>query len=251
METQPFTKTNMFDVSNFGLPEMTRCGSELRRVGADASSLEEAAGAVVRYLYDSLRDTERDRPSCALARFFMTLPFGMLGADLKNFAQRVSGLDEPAASMKCLTLLATAGEQPAWNSRHTSAGHKALPLLSEESVMRSPMIAQLITQLGVPVGRLLKPDPDFVVDAEQHSFNVFHVPEAKGSPYIPAQEEFVIPYDVRSVLGFGGLLPSGDLFAVILFSRRHIPRTTANMFRPLALNVKLAILPFVEKRIFA
>ena len=153
--------------------------------------------------------------------------------------------------MKCLTLLGTAGELPAWNSRATSLGHKALPLASEESVARSPMIAQLITQFGLAIGTLITPAADVILDAEQHTYNVFHVPEAAGSPYIPAQQEFVRPYGVRSVLGFGGLLPSGDLFATILFAKQPIPRATADMFRTLALNVKVAILPFAGGRVFA
>ena len=45
------------------------------------------------------------------------------------------------------------------------------------------------------------------------------MPEAAGSPYIPAQEDFVQPVGIRSVLGFGGMLPGGDIFVVILFSR--------------------------------
>jgi hypothetical protein len=45
-------------------------------------------------------------------------------------------------------------------------------------------------------------------------------------------------------LGFGGMLPSGNLFVVILFSKVYIPRETADMFRPLSLSVRLAVLPF-------
>jgi hypothetical protein len=80
---------------------------------------------------------------------------------------------------------------------------------------------------------------------------VFYVSEATGSPYIPAQKEFVEPYGVRSVVGFGGLLPEGDLFAVILFARVLIPRDTAEMFKPLALAAKLSVLSFAKGPIFA
>jgi hypothetical protein len=56
---------------------------------------------------------------------------------------------------------------------------------------------------------------------------------------------------VESVLGFGGLLPSSELFATIFFTRVPIPRNVADMFRPLALNQKLALLPFVDRKVFA
>jgi hypothetical protein len=74
---------------------------------------------------------------------------------------------------------------------------------------------------------------------------VFHVAEALGSPFVPAQDPFVKRHGVRSVLGFGGMLPTGDLFTVILFTRVPVPRATAELFKPLALSTKLAILPFV------
>jgi hypothetical protein len=70
------------------------------------------------------------------------------------------------------------------------------------------------------------------------TYNVFHVAEARGSSAIPAQEEFVIPYGVRSALGFGGVLRSGDLFAVIMFTKVPINDETAGRFRNLALEVK-------------
>ena len=47
------------------------------------------------------------------------------------------------------------------------------------------------------------------------------------------------------------MLPGRDLFAVILFSRVPIPRSTAELFRPLALCVKIALLPFVNGPVFA
>jgi two-component system NtrC family sensor kinase len=71
-----------------------------------------------------------------------------------------------------------------------------------------------------------------------------------GSEYVPAQESFVVPYKVRSVLGMGGLLPSGEFFVTIMFSKVRIARETAAMFRTLALSMKLALLPFSGGRVF-
>jgi hypothetical protein len=71
----------------------------------------------------------------------------------------------------------------------------------------------------------------------------------QATEYIPAQE-FGVPYCVRSVVGFGGFLPPGELFAVVLFSRVPVSRDTAALFRALALRVRLAFLPFSITRIF-
>ena len=230
---------------------MTRCGVDLRKLGTDATTMEQVGQRIVRYLHERLLAPAGEDPACALVRMFITLPFMELDPEQQAFAQHVLGDVSPPPWMKCLTLLATAGQEPAWNSRHSSAGHKALPLVSVESVSRAPMIAQLIRQLGVEIGTLLSVDPGVMIDTNQHNFNVFYVAEAKGSPYIPAQREFVEPYGIKSVLGFGGLLPSGDLFTTILFSKTHIPREIADLFKTLALNVKVAILPFAAGRRFS
>jgi hypothetical protein len=241
----------MFDLSQFSLSDMTRCGIDLRTIGAGASSMEEVGQRLVRYLYEHLRQPDLSGPACALVRVFITQAYSTLDEGQQEAARAVLGSMQPSPSLKCLTLLATAGTESRWNSRFESAGHKALPLPSEESVNRSPMIAQLMRQLGVDVGVLLGSDPRLVLDLDQHTFNVFHVPEARGSSYIPAQADFVEPFGVRSVLGFGGLLPDGELFATIIFSCVPIPRSVADLFRPLALNLKLSMLPFVGRRVFA
>ena len=112
------------------------------------------------------------------------------------------------------------------------------------------MIASLLRQMGLKLDAALYPDSRLILDADQHTFNVFHVQHAPGSPSIPAQAEFVMSYGIRSVLGFGGLLPGGELFTVIMFSRVTIPRETADMFRTIALGVKLALLPFAGGPVF-
>ena len=94
----------------------------------------------------------------------------------------------------------------------------------------------------------VSPERDFLVDIEETSYNVFYVPTASGSPYVPVQADFVAKYGVQSVLCFGGLLSSKDLFAVILFSKIQIERETANLCKSLALGVKLSLLPFVDGR---
>ncbi len=213
--------------------------------------MAEAANRVVCHLYEHLIDGQTGQRACVLVRFFKTCAYEKLDTDLRQFARRASGNHAILPDTKCLTLLATAGAKPEWNSIKTSVGHKAIPLLIEQVVERSPMISQLIKQFGLEISNVLWPDPNLFVDWEQRSFNVFYVPRAVDSPYISAQEEFVIPFGVKSALGFGGMLPSGNLFAIIIFSKVHIPLDTADMFQALALNTKMAVLPFVGEPTFA
>ncbi|SIO57711.1 PAS domain S-box-containing protein [Singulisphaera sp. GP187] len=241
----------MFDLARFSLSNMIECGAGLRRLGRNERSMEGAAERIVRHLYDQLVDGRTGARACALVRFFKTHPYSELDAGLQGIALEMLGRPPDAPALKCLTLLATVGDRPEWSDRERSRGHRAIPLPSEETILRAPMISQLIEQLGLEVGTVLQPDPAVLLDLEQRSFNVFHVPRARGSPFVPAQEEFVAPHGIESVLGFGGVLPGGDLFAVILFSRVPIPRATADLFKPLALSVKLAVLPFAGGPVFA
>jgi hypothetical protein len=234
----------MYDLTNFTLREMTHCGAALRKLGNCASSSAEVGQSVAAFLFEQLRAGAAGGPACALVRFFSTRSFADLSADHRARAQSVLGGQPAAPNLKCLVLLGSAGLRPEWNSRQTSVSHQIIPLASVEMVQRSPMISQLVSQFGLEVGALVEPDPALLVDLEQRSYNVFHVADARGSPHVPDQDDFVIRYHIRSVLGFGGMLPSGDLFAVILFATVPIARATADLFRPLALSVKLAMLPF-------
>jgi hypothetical protein len=231
-----------YDITNFTIREMSECGKAVRNISAGAN-MEETAGRIVRHLYEGLVDAKGDKAS-ALVRFYKTHPFRELDRELQGFARALLGGEPPSPDMKCLVLLATAGDKSEWNNRKNSQGHKAIPLTSEEAVKQAPMVSNLIVQLGIPLGLIIKPEPALLLDMEQRTYNVFHVPDALGSPYIPVQREFVAPFGIRSVLGFGGLLPSGEMFAVILFFKVPISREAADLFKALSLNVKMAVLPF-------
>jgi hypothetical protein len=240
----------MYNVAKFTMRDMTECGNELRKFGAGAKSMEESATRIVNFLYENL-GTESNEKAFALIRLFKTHTYEELDPGLQAFSDAVLGQKPEAPGMKCLTLLATAGDQTAWTARADSEGHKAIPLPSAQVVEQFPMVSQLVKQFGLEVHSVLDPDLKILMDLEQTTFNVFYIPEAAGSPYITAQEEFVIPYQIKSVLGFGGMLPSGNLFAIIMFSKVPIPQETADMFKTIALNVKMALLPFAESATFS
>ncbi len=242
-----------YSLAAFDFSDMIRCGARLRTVAADSACMEDAAQRVVDYLRGALVGPLGES-ACALVRCFKTHPLGSLPEELAAAARGSLGAGVPEAdreteAIPCLTLLGSSGELPEWSSRHGSRGHRAIPLASLGVLDRAPMIGQLIGQMGLSPGDVMRPTTDFLLDAEQRAFNVFHVPEARGSAYVPAQD-FVTAHGVRSVLGFGGLLPSGDFFAVILFSRVAIPREVADMFRTIALSTKLVLLPFTRGPIF-
>jgi hypothetical protein len=239
------------DLHRFELSDMIELGAALRRLQSTTGSMEETALAIVQLLYQHLADAQTGEKNCILVRFFKTHRFSDLTPELQAFAQNaIQKKSDLQSDTRCLTLLATAGARPEWNQRAASASHQAIPLATEEVVLQAPMVAQLIQQIGLDIAQVVGTSPSLMIDADQQNYNVFHVPDALGSPFVPAQD-FVRENGVKSVIGFGGLFPSGDLFAIIIFSRVYIPRETAEMFRTLALGVKLAVLPFARGPFFS
>ena len=240
----------MYNLAQFTLQDMTACGTALRHLGEGQVSMEATANGMVNYLYQNLVAGQWQKPACALIRLFKTHPYGDLPPNLQRQAVGALGDRHPNPDLKCLTLLATQGMQPEWQTRQKSKSHQVIPLMNESAVAQIPMISQLIWQFGLEVSNVLQPDPEIILDLAQTTFNVFHVPHAHNSPYIPAQGEFVTPFGIESVLGIGGMLPSGNLFAIVLFSRVFIPSETATLFKSLALNAKVSLLSFEPDRVF-
>ena len=202
------------------LQGLTQCIARVTARGPDAARSPEALGPrLVEHLNDFLGAECKDKPGAALVRFFMTVPFSALDADRKRFVRETFSDLSPAPDTKCLTLMGTLGDEPNWCTVAGSKGHQAIPLMSEEWVAEIPMIARLVAQLGLEVGDVLRPSAEQVRSrVDDEGFNVFHVPDAPGSPYIPGQD-FVTQYGIASVVGFGGMLPTGHLFAVLIFSK--------------------------------
>jgi len=233
----------MSSLAHFTLAEMTELGAMLRRMGERATGVDEVAQRVVETIRGDLVDRETGQYECPLVRFFKTMPYEALDPELQSFARRLLGdQDSIRREMRCLTLVATTGDQPSWNDRSRSVRHRTIPLASNEMVNGAPMIARLLDQLGVRVDAFLSEAPELIEKPAPDSFNVFFVPEAPGSDCIPDQKDFVEAFGIESVLGFGGMLPSKEIFVVILFSRTPITREVASLFRTLALNVKIALL---------
>lgn len=231
----------MHRLDTFGVDDLVGCSRAFKEATAEAASLEEAAEAITSYLYENLLDTEGNR-ACVLVRFYKTHRLDLLEEPLADFARSVTS-EDLTDETRCLTLLATHGVEAEWNDRHLSAGHRAIPLASPESIERSPMISSLLRQLGIDLVDIVSSDDVAALDLHHRDYDVFFVPDAVGNPLVPAQDDFVIRYGVHSVVGCGGVLPSRDLFALILFTTMHLQQETAELFRTLALSAKTSIVP--------
>ena len=228
----------MYLLEDFGVDELVACSDTLRALGDDASDMAEVAERTVGFLHESLL-TADGAPACALVRFYKTHQLCDLTPELRRFALALhDGLLED--DVRCLTLLATAGTEASWNDPRQSARHRAIPLAGRTVLEQSPMIANLVGDLGIDADFIVRPDPAEIVERHHQDYGVFHVATARGSEAVPAQD-FVERYGIESVVGLGGVLPSGDLFAVILFSTVPVSAEVADLLRSLSLAVKAAI----------
>ncbi len=238
----------MYDMNLFTPQDMAKCSLVLRQLGRNTASMEATSQKIVKYIYQHFCDSQTGENTCVLVRLFKTHPYGELEDSSQQSARRLMNGNSPAADMKCWTLLAAAGAEPQWNSRHTAAENTAIPLVSTELVAQIPAISGMIREFGLDIPTVLGIEPERFRQLEPAVLNIFHVPEAKDNALIPEQNSLIIPYQVKSVLGFGGLLRSGSLFAVVISLKVKIPQSTAQMFKYLALSVKTS-LSFSEEEI--
>ncbi len=243
-------RPDQFHLDRCTLSEIVRCASAIRRLDQAAQSMEEVSNAIVRLFFERCVNAETGEHDIALVRVFKCHAFGDLDERLQQTA-RSSFPDAPISDRtKCLVLLATAGIEPEWNDRGASQGHRVIPLVNERTVAGIPMISQLVKQMGLDISSLVRPETKPIAALDEYSFNVFHIPEALGSPYIPAQEQFVERYRIRSVVGCGGVMPTGNFFTLLIFSKVSIRRAAAEAFRAIAFCVKTALLPFECDAVF-
>jgi hypothetical protein len=239
-----------FALSRLSVADTLSCSVKLRAAVEGERSVQKTAERACAFLYEAFT-TEAGERAAPLVRLYVTHPYSGLPAEDQRFARSL--LDGPVArwpTLKCLTLLGTSGDKPEWNDRTRSRGHRAIPLPTASIVEQAPMIAQLFLQMGVELSSVVRPAPALLSDVTKKTYNVFHVPRAADSPYIPAQADFVRQHGIESVVGFGGALPWGEHFAAVLFSRTPVSAAVASRFKSFALDVKSALLKFKVDDVF-
>jgi hypothetical protein len=195
---------------------------------------------------------DTNTPACVLVRCFQTTSYARMPLSYRDAADKLLEAVPTTPDMRCLSLLATRGIKTIWNDVVTSVGHQAIPLPSVEVVRKAPMIARLLEQFDMPIEQVVAiPDAsDMMLHTAARSFSIFHIADAVGSPYIPAQDSFVKAYGVRSVVGIGGLLPDGELFALVLFTRVPISTEVAERFQALIPALNELLMSYSPKATF-
>lgn len=227
-------------LEQLSVDDVVALNEAIREAAAGLDTMAGAAQAIAALLHGALV-LDDGEPACALVRIYATVRSQHLPRELRDL------VDEGRRAFQrrpYLTLLGTAGAERAWNDRHSSRAHRAIPLDHVRVLVeRAPMIAGLLSQLGVDVDAVLEETGRRARVVQHQEYGIFHVEDAKGSPLIPAQD-FVQEHGVRSVIGCGGGLPSGEVFALVLFATVPVDFRAAELFRTIAYGIKAALVPY-------
>jgi methyl-accepting chemotaxis protein len=205
---------------------------------AGCRHLQEAAQVITRHVYDRFRE-ESHLPLLALVRIFLALPYDSLSPDDGQYISENVGQGYP----RYLTLVGTAGSEDQWNDRRQSRNHRVIPLPERaEDLKVIPMIAEMFRRMEVDYGRIVH--PEHYGQSGEIIEGYMLTEEAAGSPYIPAQEEFVHPYGIASEIGYGGILPSGIAYTCFIFSEEPIQKSDAEKLKVLSPAIQQALVPF-------
>ena len=214
----------------------------------DRGHLQEAAQTCARLLYEEFSD------SLVLVRLFVTLPFNALPARDKAFVSTLAEAKNitPLLGEKTqvLSLLGTQGTQAPWNDRYQSQSHLGIPLVTTTFVESIPMVARLMSDMGIGSDWFDKFEPDILVKNLGRAAGVFYVRDAKThldahKRKIVSAQDFVAAHDIRTVYGLGGSYLNGSFLTIILFTRETIEQSQAEAFMLLVNTFKTATLSLV------
>jgi signal transduction histidine kinase len=104
------------------------------------------------------------------------------------------------------------------------------------------MLSAVFNQIGYNLPTETEPDKSIIIDNQDKEYGVFYVKDATENKLVPKQVEFVEPYGIKSVIGFGGRYGSNNIYAIILFFRVNISKQTAELFPSLNPAIKFLTL---------
>ena len=212
-------------LTTLGDDDLAAFKQRVRQDVRGATSLEDAAQRFASLFYRQFA------ASTVLVRVYVTLPFDRLPDEPQRFARAVArgSVDKLRPTTQVLTLLGTAGADPAWNDRRASKGHVAIPLIDATFVSAIPMVQSLLEQMGMELRWVDQDAKEFTRRLIGGFIGVFHVPEAAstvnrvGRHIIPAQD-FVAAHGVKTVFGAGGAYLDGTMVTMVVFARETIER---------------------------
>ena len=224
-------------ITNLTPEHIFNISSRWKKEIGDLSNSEVTCQYILTSLFETFVDTQGEK-EIALCRFFKSCKRNELPKDIDEYLEKAF---PNSYTDKYLALCGTYGTLREWCDRKKSKNYKAFPI-NNKVVDSLPMMSALFDQIGIRLGELKEIDNKLLLDTDNHDFDVFWVENAKNSQYIPKQESFIIPHKIKSVVGFGGKFSNGNVYAVIIFSKVHISREIAALFKSLAPAIKYLLI---------
>ncbi len=205
----------MISLNVAGGADLVKLALEIVRGCRAFGSHEEVSQYVARSLYQNLGTP--GEPECALVRIYRLTPVTHLPSELQALVEE----DERYV----MALTGTYGAIENWCDRRKSANHKVIPIKKVAVQGLIPMFENiLINGMRVDIDRLYATGD--VIASTAGIAGTLYVPDVAQSPqHVPAQKEFVIPYGIKSQIGFGGVMAGGgesiSLYTLFIFT--HVP----------------------------
>ena len=238
-------------IANLHVGETAEILEQVRPGIEQSTSLQGALQVLTSALMDDYAD------SVVLVRAFVTVAYEKLPAAKQAFAQRILPDSKDADVLKndtpVLSLLATSGREPNWNTVEKSKGNICIPLMSDQFVAEIQMVSRLLTDLGLGVnlgvdaGATYSDDPGSKVRTFYVSDALTEV-DGRGRKVI-VNQQFAEKYAVKTVFGGGGPYPNhpSNVLAVIFFTNEQVSRDVACAFEPLIASVQACTEIFLKE----
>jgi hypothetical protein len=219
--------------NDYHIARLTEFRSRIEEALRSSPTLQEAAQSFAELLYEELE------ASTVLARVFTTVRFSELPALDRQFVTRVAAergcQDELNDQTTVVSLLGTRGRQPSWKQRYQSKSRLGIPLLSASFIKTIPMSARLLNAADTGVRWIERQQTRIVVKSFGQMAQLLYVEDAKeavtGDGFkIVADQDFVERFDIRTVLGLGGVYLNGSYVSAMLFTNELIPQEKAEKF---------------------
>jgi hypothetical protein len=205
-------------LQNSSTEAVVALGREILNKNRDAhTSFEVAAQTLVETLYETFTD-EEGQSMFALVRVFRLCKVEELPPEQKQ---------APSEDSHFLCLMGTKGDEDAWSNRLKSVGHRVIP----PKAFDTPMLKAVFEQINLPrISEINSNSEQGFLQQTIMTNRYFHVETALNSPYIVAQEEFVKPYKIASVIGVGSIFPSRAFMFCLAFSKKPIDSANAQKY---------------------
>ncbi|MCF6148076.1 MAG: HAMP domain-containing histidine kinase [Candidatus Kuenenia sp.] len=217
------------NINELSIGEIFLLSKHIKEQCKDLTCMEEIAQNMMRILYCSFT-MEKEMNPVVLARFFKVCQYEHLPENIQHYIMRKENREYISPENKYLTLLGTWGDMKEWRERTRSTNCQAFSMNNPDLLNNFPMISALFSQIGFEFPEAALPDKSIMIEGMHKKYGIFCVEEARGSSFIPKQDEFVKPYDVQSVIGFGGMYSTGNIYAVVVFTRKKLNREKAKLF---------------------